>query len=490
MKEEVTGHSRALRWQAAAAFPVLLSAVMVALTFSMVRPFLVDPDLWWHLKTGELMLATRTWPTTDTFSSTAAGLPWISTEWLGEVLFAAAFRLGGLRGLEALLVLLAALVMVSLYGYATLRSRNSTAAFLSTAAVLGMSNGAFNLRPQMIGFLLLVLTLIALERFRQGRRRTIWALPLLFLVWINTHGSWIVGVGVVVMQLVCGLATIRLGTLSSRAWSREERLQLEIVLLLSLAALTVTPYGTALARYPFLYSGSELTVNFALISEWQPMPFNILAGRIFLAMLLAFLFIQIVFRFEWRLDELLLFFVGTAMACLHVRFLLVFVPLFLPLLATTIARWLPPYDPRNDQPGINAVLIAGLAALILWTFPSEAFVKEKVAQRFPADAVEYMRQHPPPVPLLNTYNFGGYLVWSGIPVFVDGRADLFEIAGVLGDYAKLNRLEPGTPRILHSYGIRSALLARGERLSGFLATLPNWQQVYADQVSALYVRSE
>src|SRR5262249_50444305 len=150
---------------------------------------------------------------------------------------------------------------------------------------------------------------------------------------------------------------LRIGSAQSTPWSDGERLQLELVFLLSLAAVTVTPYGTTLARYPFVYSGSALPVNFTLIAEWQPMSFNALPARIFLVILLAFVFIQTVVRFEWRLDELLLFLGGTLAACLHVRFLLLFVPFFAPLLAVTIARWLPPPDPRSDQPVVNAVLI-------------------------------------------------------------------------------------------------------------------------------------
>src|SRR5262249_12489316 len=150
-----------------------------------------------------------------------------------------------------------------------------------------------------------------------------------------------------------------------------------------LGALVITPYGTTLARYPFLYSGSALPVNFALIAEWQTMPFGTIPGKIFLGILLGFLCIQMIFRFAWRLEELLLFFVGTAAACLHVRFLLLFVPFFIPLLATTIARWLPSYDPENDQPLVNAGLIVAMFVAMVAYFPSRAFVEDRVTARFP-----------------------------------------------------------------------------------------------------------
>jgi hypothetical protein len=189
--------ARGFEWRWLVSFPAMLGTMLVGASFVVVRAFNVDPDLWWHVKTGELILSTHKWATTDPYSYTSHGAPWMSCEWLGDVLLAAVYRLGGLRGLEALLVVLASAVMLALYGLATLRSGNSKAGFVAAAALLALANLSFSLRPQMLGYLFLILTLIALERFRQGKQRAVWLLPVLFLIWINTHGSWIIGVGVI-----------------------------------------------------------------------------------------------------------------------------------------------------------------------------------------------------------------------------------------------------------------------------------------------------
>jgi hypothetical protein len=93
-----------------------------------------------------------------------------------------------------------------------------------------------------------------------------------------------------------------------------------------------------------------------------------------------------------------------------------------------------------------------------------------------------------PTPLFNTYDFGGYLAWSGHSVFVDGRADLFEGVGVMGAYEQITHVKPGAMKVLAAYGIRSCLLQREERLAGLLAILPDWQNVYSDKLSVLYVK--
>ena len=153
-------------------FPIMLATLLVGRVFYEARAFFVDPDLWWHIKVGQNILATHHWPTTDPFSFTVAGDPWIAYEWLGDVLLGTVAGLGGLVGLEILLFALASAVMLALYAYTTLRSGNSKAGFVTSGVLCSLAFASFSLRPQMLGYLFLVLTLIALERFRQGKQRS------------------------------------------------------------------------------------------------------------------------------------------------------------------------------------------------------------------------------------------------------------------------------------------------------------------------------
>ena len=479
--------ANSLRW--VCSMPGTLGAFLVSAVFLLKRSFFVDPDMWWHLKTGELILSTHRWATTDPYSYTSAGAPWMSAEWLGDVLIAAVYRLGGLRGLEALLIVMGGAVMLALYGLATLRSGNCKAAFFASVPLITLAAVSFNLRPQMLGYLFLILTLIAMELFRQGKQRAVWMLPPLFLIWVNTHGSWIIGLGTVVAYLAGGLAGFQMGSLEARRWANSERLRLEIVLLLSLAAIPITPYGTRLAAYPFTVA-SSLPVSVANVQEWRVMPFDLISGKIFLVLLLGFIVAQVAFRFAWRLEEFLLFLFGTAMACVHVRFLMLFVPFFAPLAATVLSRWAPSYNKAKDQYLINFALIAGIVIAMVNYFPSQRQLEEKVARRFPVHALQYLCEHPVPGPLFNTYGYGGYMIESGIKTFIDGRSELFEQTGVLADYMYIKQLQPGTLQVLRGYGIRAVLMGRGEPLLTVLAASPEWRRVYSDDVSELYVKQD
>ena len=471
-------------------FPAVLGAALVAGIYVPLRAFAVDPDVWWHIKVGEGILATHRWPTADTYSFTAYGSPWISYEWLGEVLLAAVNRLGGMTALLALNVVLAAAVVSAIYAYASMRSRNCKAAFVAVVALLPIAYLSFTLRPQMVGYLFLVLTLIILERFRQGHTREVWLLPPIFLLWVNTHGTFVFGLFALGVYWGSGLVDIHWGGLESRFWTAAERKQIALVALLCFMALAITPYGTQIAAYPLDMAFGQ-PINVANIQEWQPVAFELFYGKLFLFLLVGFILAQVTLRPKWRLEEFTLFLVGLVALCLHARFVLIFVPFFAPLLATVLAKWVPPYEAGQDPHGFNAILLPAILALILWLFPSPAKIGESVAEHFPVGALNYLRQHPVPGRMYNTYGYGGYLIYAADgpnKVFIDGRADIYERLGVFSDYLSISRVAENTLILLRAYKIESCLIDRGEALGAVLAASPQWQRVYGDKTSLLFVR--
>lgn len=185
----------------AVSFPALLGVLLVAGAFASTSwhggspgsKIVASDDTWWHLVTGHRILATHHWPTSDPYSFTAAGDAWRANEWLGDVVMATTERGGGWRGLAGLLIALAATLNLLLYYLAFLRSGNAKAAAGACVLLLPLTASFFNMRPQLIGYILLVITLICLERFRQGQRKSLWTLPGVFLLWVNTHGTFVLG---------------------------------------------------------------------------------------------------------------------------------------------------------------------------------------------------------------------------------------------------------------------------------------------------------
>lgn len=474
----------------ALSFPVFLAVLLVAGVFINARVKLADPDTWWHVAVGERILTTGTWPTSDIYSFTVPGSHWVAYEWLGEVVMALAARFGGIPALLGLLIGLSCLLLLLLYYYTYLRSGNVKAAFVACTLLLPLAVAFFTLRPQLLGYAYLLITLICLEHFRQGRGKVLWILPGVFLLWVNTHGSFVLGLVVMGVYWVSGLVGFRWGELVGEAWTREQRRQLLLVILLCLLVLPLTPYGTRLAAYPVEMALSQ-PVNVANIQEWQPLEFSDLWGKIFLGFLMVFFLAQVFFRPSYHVGEIALLLVAVYAACIHLRFVLLFVIVFAPLLALLLARWVPGYEPAKDRPALNVVLILLISAGLVGLFPSDKDLGQMVDKVYPRQAVEYLREHPVAGPMFNEYGWGGYLIWKLGPehkVFIDGRADIYEYAGVLSDYLRIARLDADTLFLLRKYDVQACLLERKAPLATLLAALPDWERVYTDKLSALYVR--
>lgn len=471
-------------------FPVFLGALLAGAVFVKERVLRLDPDTWWHIRMGQDILATHRFPHVDAYSFTALGHPWVNYEWLGDVMLAAAMRLGGLKALGVLLIVLATSIMLLLYGYCCMRSGNCKASVLACAALLPLISECLTLRPQLLGYIFFVLTLICLECLRRGSRWPRWALPMIFLLWVNTHGTFPLGFMALGACWLASLRDISWGSMRTKRWPVVQRRRLEIAGVLSFLVMPITPYGWRVAISPLEYS-MKLPLNLANIQEWQPLNFNAWESKLLLGLVFVFLIAQVTLRLQYRMEDLAWFFFAAYSTLVHARFIIVFGLVFAPILALLAARWFEPYAPAKDKFALNFALVAIAVVAMVLGAPTQRELDAKVAADYPVQAVQYLREHPPAGPTFNQYNFGGYLVWSQGArhgVFIDGRGDLYESAGTMSDYLHIIWIEPDALSLLEKYNIQACLISRGEPLGTLLSAIPAWKQVYHDDVSVLYAR--
>jgi hypothetical protein len=480
-------------------FPVFLGALLLAGIFLGTHlegtrgdTLFGEGDTWWHIRAGEEILRSRAWPHTETYSFTAAGTEWMAYEWMGEVAMALAYRAGGLVGLKLLSFTLSGGMFLLLYVYATRRSGSSKAAFVVCTAVLPVAVAFWTLRPQLLGYMLFLVTLICLEEFRRGRRVALWFLPPVFLAWANTHGTFIFGLAALGLAWFSGHLGFQCGVIVSVRRGDSETRRLAAVTLLSLLALGMTPYGTRLATVPLEMAFLQPT-NIANIQEWMPLTAERFLGGVVLILLVAVLLSFLALRRTFRFEDLALLVLATFFAFLHLRFAVLFLLVAVPLLARALAGWLPAYDAKKDRPLLNAALMLLLLLGIVRYFPTEVQLEASRAEHFPVAAADYIERHSVAGPVFNDYSWGGYLAWvwgSHRRTFIDGRADVFEHAGTLADYLLITRLDATSLRLLDKYDIQACLIRRESPLATLLNAAAGWQRVYSDEVSAVYERRE
>jgi hypothetical protein len=162
------------------------------------------------------------------------------------------------------------------------------------------------------------------------------------------------------------------------------------------------------------------------------------------------------------------------------------------MLAVLLSRWMPSFHAAKQRWALNAALLSLIVMGLVILFPSRRSLTERIAEGFPTKAVSYLRDHPVEGKLLNDSDWGGYLIWSfgaQHKVFIDGRADIYEYGGVLADWFHMKFVGPNTASLLRKYGIEACLVERKSALSTFLGASPDWEQTYADELSAIFVRS-
>ena len=471
-------------------FPTMLAGLLLVLAVLTVRSRFDDPDMWWHLKTGQIIWNTHSIPATDLFSYTTNHHAYVPHEWLSQVLTYGAFRVAGYSGLMAWLCFFTSAQLIAGYFLCSLYSGNAKVAFLGSLLIWLFATVGFSIRPQMIGYLLLTVELLLLHLGRTRSPLWFFALPVLFAVWVNCHGSFFLGLILAATFLFSAFFDFRVGSLVSHRWDLHRRQILGFALLLSLCALFLNPIGVKQILYP-LDTLLHQPIGLANSDEWQALQLNDARGLALLATLACIALVIIVRRSEILWHELLLLALGTWLAASHRRMLFTFGILAAPILCRLLADLWDGYDAEHDLPLANALFVAMSLLAVFLAFPRRPDLTAQVQAKSPAKAVEFIQSHHLSGPIMNEYSYGGYLIWAvpELPVFVDGRADVFEETGVLADFGNWATLQSPPASLLDRYHVNLCLLSKDSPMRFVLPLLPGWTQVYSDDLSVLFVRT-
>jgi hypothetical protein len=461
----------------------MLSSLLAVLAVLTVRSRFDDPDMWWHLKMGQAIWTTHAIPAADLFSYTTHHQSLIPQEWLAQLATYGAFQWGGYSGMMLLLCVLAAAVVIAGYVLCWLYSGNAKVAFAGAMVIWLFSTIGFAIRPQMIGYLLLVAELLFIHLGRTRNPRWFFWLPVVFVVWINCHGSFILGIVLAGVFLFSSLFSFRMGSLAAQRWDPHCRRMLALALILSLAALFLNPAGIRQILYPF-DTMLHMPILMGSVEEWAPLQMTDARGVALLAILLCIFLRAAIRKSELYWDELLLLALATWLAVSHMRMLFAFGILAAPILCRQLST-------EKDRIWPNALLIAVSLLVIVVAFPSRQDLETQVADQSPVKAVEFIRANHLAGPMLNDYPFGGYLIWAAPehPVMMDGRTDLYEWSGFLGEFGAWATLQTDPNLLLQKYGVNFCLLTRQSPMVHILPLLRGWKIVYSDNNSVILVRS-
>lgn len=481
-------------WQRGLSHVVNLGGVLAlaldALILLVVPQTTSDPDIWWHLRNAQLMLQHHAFVRHDVFSFTVHGVPWIDHEWLSELPFYLGWHLLGFTGVYLVGAALVLLIFGAVLWLCLRASRSMVAATAATTVAAVLSIVSFGPRTLLFGWLLFSVQLILLERLRRGHERAALLLPPLYLLWINCHGSWLIGLAVLLLTLLAGQLNFRHESLYATPLSRAGNRSLLLAVCGIVPCLFCNPWGWRLVAYPFNFAFRQ-TLNVASIEEWRSLQFHSLRGGIVAGVVLLLIVRQLWRPRAWAVDEVLLFTGSLLAACLHERFLFLFALVSAPIAARSFRRSGEAAEQRpHGSLVVNGLLMALIALSAATNFHRQAARQPALADSFPVAALSALDALPPGTRLFHEFNWGGYLLWNrpALPVFIDSRVDIFEYNGVFADYIDTVRIK-NPLGLLDRYRIDAVLFEQDTPLAYLLLRTPGWYTAWQDKKQILFRRT-
>ncbi len=476
----------------AVSWPLLLGlAVFVFLNSPSGLPLLSDPDTHWHITVGNWILAHGAVPTTDSYSFTFPGQPWIAKEWLSQVLLALAFDIGGWGGVSALAAAAIGFTFALLLRL-LMRDLRPLPALLFTATAIIMTAPHFLARPHVLAFPLVLLWVAGLVRAVEERRAPDWWLLAVMVLWANMHGGFTLGLmlaGALALDALVGARDATERRTLFIAWAKFG--------IAALIAACITPYGpeSILVTSRIFSLGDSL----GTIAEWrapdfqkQPLQELVLLVAIYLALSRGLKLPLIRLLIVLGLVHLFLRYARNA------ELLAMLAPL---VLAPLLARQFPKIGAEPQPTGRLSALLRpagsatlavclGLAGLYAGALMGLGRIAPPTVNT-PVAAVAFARDAGLKGRVFNHYGYGGYLISAGIPTFIDGRGELFG-GEFIKRYVHAVSLRDEEPfeALLDRWAIDWTLLPKDQPANRLLARLPGWRQAYSDAAAVIFVREK
>lgn len=467
-------------------YPVIESVILAVLisVLAVARlhaAFIKDSDIWWHLRTGQWILAHHAIPRVDHFTNFAAGKPWRPYSWLFEACAYFIFHHFGLAGI--LVATSALLAAISGAIYHTIRRLQPdfllgvVITFVASLSLLRLATP----RPWLFTILFSAIQLDILFHARKtGRWRELLWLPPLYILWANIHIEFIDGFFMLGAAFVEALLAIR--------WQPARTLlrpaPVIVISLICLPATLVNPFGWRIYQTAYVLV-TQTAVKY--VSEMHAMNFRLYTDYLTLLLALAAA-TALGYERRLRVFETLLLAFAAVVSFRSGRDMWVMI-----LCASAIlAQGIPMREAvRHRIPAFMFPVVIVVTACILFVATlvsgvNNARLDKNLAKIMPVRAVQVIQQNGYRGPLFNTYNWGGYLIWSlRIPVSIDGRTD------VDGDQRIADSIHAweGKPEWKSNSALAAAGLVIGpadSALTQLLLLDPRFQLAYKDKIAAVF----
>lgn len=475
----------------------------------------VDPDMFWHLKSGELMWQYQTFPRADWYSFTMSDYPYVDFEWLTELLMFLVWKISGFGGLAASFALIATTTFGILLPKSIAKAPFYSTYFLAIAGAF-VSSFTFGARPQMLSQFGLALLLFIIAKYKNNERgKIVWAPPIIFLLWANLHGGFVLGIGFMIFFLALekfliaqklrfpGGEWLKLyNPLSIEAWKK-----LAYSFALSLPLTFLNPYGWRMHQETFKAITNQFDKN--NVMEWLAPNFHTPEGLIFgfyvIFIIITIMLFKKIDLFSFAVIPVALFFAFQAVRN---------IPFFIILAIPFLARNLPDLENVFSDMMNKKFIATAAAGFLIFFLPINLNLKDTVktfnnpqelakAGGYPDQALDFLLNKPEyrEKNILNEYGWGGYIIGNDKclmtddkkmqcepKVFIDGRMGYWQLPDrhILKNYMDIEYFSEDWEKIIDRYDMQILFLNKNTVFAKALKFNNNWKNIYEDDLAVIY----
>jgi hypothetical protein len=432
-------------------------------------------DEFWQLAAGQWMLAHHSFMGLDPFSYTESHRRWVTDEWGSEIALAELYRTFGATASNVYAIVLGGLCLLTSAAYArALGARGGRVAAIVLFLAVGIAGVVSGDRGLDFSLVWLPLELLVLAKARANPRWLL-ALPLLCAAWVNTHGSILIGLLVLAVELVWSLPPVRLVERIGGVRQSPYSGLLGLTMLASLVASCITPYGPGLLAYDVDVARNPQIAQY--IAEWNSPDFHSLMT------LLVYLVPLVVLVSCVRTRRIPLL-EGTLGAFLFVEALRTQrLAVYLMIVAVGLAASLPARRPWGTTARRWAG--GGLVVFAIVVLAGPSVPAGTVSSTLPVQAFDYLGTHHGRI--FTEYTWGDYSIARHRATFVDGRTDLFE-GPVLTRFFDVTNVTTDPDPVLATYHVSYVVWAPHTALSEYLSHDSRWQMVDRSAVAVVFAR--
>jgi hypothetical protein len=463
-------------------------------------------DLWGHLAYGRIISAAHAIPATEPLMPLAAGVKFIDTAWLTQLLGYEVFSLWGLAGVQFLHAAAISTMLALLAGVCLQHTRSLVFTVIGLTVFEALNWYQLQIvRPQLAG--LVCYCVLGTMLASRNWRTSYWvAIPAMIALWANLHGSFPIGLAVLICAGAGRAIDVWRSTGSLVAGLRDGHARrLVLITGLAAAAALLNPYG------PRLYAEVVTMManpNLHDLIEWNALDFRTRQGELAIAAALILAVVYSLNRRRIPAGEVLALVGLGAAACWSARLLVWWTPLAAGVITIRLqGAWLR-FQPTTDRQeptrchGKWTWITIGLAGgsviasvIVNLARPGHSLdVRTQVSRQTPVGAADWLREHPPVGQIFNTYEWGDYLLWAGPPglrVFVASHAHLVPRA-VWRDYMQIINGKSDWQVVFDHYAIETVVLDQPERadLISKITANSGWKTSYADGLAVIFTRRD